>query len=201
MYDSPGDTPSLDPELPLSSKSSPLQTTFSVEASSKPNYLEARVPVPTHWDLDLLESLLEDDEDKLVVDFLQYEWPMSRSILPLTNGLAKVNHKGDIEFPDAINHYLVTEHSNNMLLGPFFTNPFPDRTALFPLNSMLKHDLDEKRVILDISFPSGHSVNDGIYKDHYLGVSIDLTCPTINSFTTMVKTVGPGTLMYKKDLC
>ena len=200
VYDSPGDTPSLDPELPLTGKSSPLQTIFSVRASGKPNYLEARVLVPTHWDLDLLESLLEDYEGKLTVDFLRYGWPMSRSILSHTNGSAKVNHKGEIEFPDAINHYLATEHSNNTLLGPFFTNPFLDRTASSPLNSVPKWDSDERRVILDMSFPSDHSINDGIDKDCYLGVCIDLTYPTIDSFTTMVKAVGPGALMYKRDL-
>ena len=52
-----------------------------------------------------------------------------------------------------------------------------------------------------MSFPPGHSVNDGIDKVHYLGVLIDLTYPTIDSFTTMVKAVGPGALMYKRDLC
>ena len=52
-----------------------------------------------------------------------------------------------------------------------------------------------------MSFPSGHSVNDRIDKDHYLGVSIDITYPTINSFTTIVKAMGPGAQIYKRDLC
>ena len=93
------------------------------------------------------------------------------------------------------------EHSNNTLLGPFFSNPFPDQTASFPLHSVPKYDLDKRRVILDMSFPPGHSINDGINKDWYLGVHIDLTYPTIDSFATMVKAVGPGALMYKRDLC
>ena len=114
-------------------QSSPLQTSFSVRASEKPNYLGARIPIPTHWDLDLLESLLEDYEDKLVVEFLRYGWLMSRSILPLTKSSGKVKHKGALEFPKAINQYLATEQSNNNLLGPFFSNPFPDRTASSPL--------------------------------------------------------------------
>ena len=117
---------------PLSGQSSPLQTIFSVRASGKPNYLGARVPVPTHWDLNLLENLLANYEDKMIVDFLKYSWPMSRSFLPLTSRSAKINHKGALDFPDAINHYLATEHSNNTLLGPFFTNPFPDRSASSP---------------------------------------------------------------------
>ena len=69
VYDAPESTLPQDPELPLAGKSSLLQTIFSVQASRKPNYFCARVPVPTHWDLDLLGSLLEDYEDKLVVNF------------------------------------------------------------------------------------------------------------------------------------
>ena len=199
VFDVPEST--LPQEFPLSGKSSLLQTIFLVWASTKPNYLCARVPVSTHWDLDLLDSLLEDYEDKLVVEFLRYGWSMSKSILPLTNGSAKVNHKGALEFPDAINHYLATEHSNNMLLDPFFNNPLPDRTASSSLNSVSKRDSDEHQVILDMSFPKGCSVNDRIDKDHYLGVVIDLTYPTIDSFATMMKAVSPGALMYKRDLC
>ena len=200
MYDPPEAICPPDPELLLSGESNPLQTIFSVRASGKPNYLGARVPVPTHWDLDLLENLLADFEVKLVVDFLRYGWPMSRSILRLTKGSAKVNHKGAIEFLDAINQYLATEHSNNTLLGPFFANPFPDRAASSPLNSLPKCDSDERNVILDMSFPPSHSINDGIDKDNYLGVAIDPIYPTIDSFATMVKAMGPSALMYKRDL-
>ena len=125
--------------------------------------------MPTHWDLDLLESMLLDYEDKIVVDFLCYGQSMSRYVLPLTNGLAKVNHKGALEFPEAINQYLAVEQSNNTLLGPFLENPFPDRTASSPLNSVPKNDSQECRVILDMSFPQASSVNDGIVKNRYLG--------------------------------
>ena len=143
VFDVPEGTQPWDPELPHSGESSLLQTIFLVKALRKPSYLEAKVPVPTRLDLDLLDSLLEDYEDKLVVYFLRYGWPMSRSIVSLTNGLAKVHHKGALDFPDAINHYLATEHFNNTLLVPFFTNRFPDRTASSPLNSVPKWDSDE----------------------------------------------------------
>ena len=53
---------------------------------------------------------------------------MRRGILPLTQGLEKTNHKGALEFPEAINQYLVTEQANNMLLGPFQQNLFPDHS-------------------------------------------------------------------------
>ena len=52
-----------------------------------------------------------------------------------------------------------------------------------------------------MSFSMGTSVNDAIDKDKYLGVAIELAYPTIDAFTTMVKAVGPGALMYKWDQC
>ena len=82
IYDLPKLETHLDPELPLLGHSSSLQTFFSIRASGKPNYLGARVAVPTHWDLDLLDSLLEGYEDRIVADLLHYGWPMSRSLFP-----------------------------------------------------------------------------------------------------------------------
>ena len=51
-----------------------------------------------------------------------------------------------------------------------------------------------------MSFPMGTSNIDGIDKDKYLGVAIELAYLTIDAFATMVKVMGPGALMYKWDL-
>ena len=60
IYDSPDLDMPLDPKLPLLGHASSLQTIFSVRASGKPNYLGTKMPVPTHWDLDHLDSLLQE---------------------------------------------------------------------------------------------------------------------------------------------
>ena len=57
VYDSPDFDIPLDPELPLSGQLSSLQTIFSVREVGNPNYLGVRVPVLTHQDLDLLDSM------------------------------------------------------------------------------------------------------------------------------------------------
>ena len=61
VYDSPGGKSPVDPEVPLSGNSSPLQTIFSVRVSGQPNYLGTRMPIPTYWDLDLMASLLDEN--------------------------------------------------------------------------------------------------------------------------------------------
>ena len=155
-----------------------------------------------HWDLSLLELLLGDYDDPMVIEFLHYGLPMSQNLFPITNGSSQVNHKGAQDFPEAINQYWEIEQANKLtVLGPFSHNPFLDRAASSPLNSVPKWDSDKCRVILDMSFPMGTSVNDGIDKDKYLGVAIELAYLTIDAFASMVKMVGPGALMYKWDLC
>ena len=47
----------------------------------------------------------------------------------------------------------------------------------------------------------GTSVNDGIYKDKYLGVAVELAYLTVDVFASMVKMVVSRALMYKWDLC
>ena len=53
---------------------------------------------------------------------------------------------------------------------------------------------------MDMSFPEGNSVNDGIMKDEYLHEKIRLTYPTVNSLVDIVRQKGCGCLLFKRDL-
>ena len=55
-------------------------------------------------------------------------------------------------------------------MGPFKVNPFNQPIGISPLNTRDKKDSSEKRIILDLSFPLGLAINEGIDKDKYLGV-------------------------------
>ena len=86
------------------------------------------------------------------------------------------------------------------MLGPFQENPF-DRPCFFsPLNTGDKHDSTEKRIILDLSFPKGNSVNDGVDKSKYLGKDIVLKFPTVDKLAEVMVRKGVGCLMFKRDL-
>ena len=51
-----------------------------------------------------------------------------------------------------------------------------------------------------MSWPLGGSVNDGISKDVYLGEVIDLHYASVEQVCSMVNEIGPGALIYKRDL-
>ena len=61
-------------------------------------------------------------------------------------------------------------------------------------------DSDSRRVIVDLSYPEGHSVNAGVSKDHYPGTPFLLTLPSIDVITQKVKKLGKGSLLYKIDI-
>ena len=54
---------------------------------------------------------------------------------------------------------------------------------------------DRHRVIVDLSWPQGASVNSGIDKSSYL--DFDLTFPTVNDIKSELKRLGCSALLYK----
>ena len=69
-----------------------------------------------------------------------------------------------------------------------------------PLMTRGKPGAPHRRVIVDLSFPKGQSVNTGVTKAIYLGTPFILTLPSIDTITSTVKKWGKGCLIYKLDI-
>ena len=165
------------------------------------NFQGLRLPVPSALRLPVWRSYLRDYGDYAVCDFLEFGWPVGfnySSSFPKT--LEFRNHKGAIDFPDAVDSYLLSETVRNAVIGPFSHNPFSCPVAVSPLNSVPKSDTTELRIILDLSWPVGSSVNDGIQSGSYLAQEIDLVYPTVDLIADRVAALGSGCLLFKRDL-
>ena len=172
-----------------------------VRASGFPNYVSCRLSVPSRLNIPLWRQYLHDYHDARICDFLEYGWPVGYDYSTQGFPVSQLrNHQGALLFPDAIDSYLQNEICRNAVLGPFETNPFSCSVALSPLNSVPKHDSAERRIIVDLSWPAGTSVNDGISSSSYLGEDISLTYPTVDSIASLIWSVGTGCLLYKRDL-
>ena len=110
------------------------------------------------------------------------------------------NWKGAQLYPPEIRKYLTKEIECKAVLGPFQKNPFNSPCFFSPLNTRDKRGLMEKRIILDLSFPEGNSVNDGLDKTKYLGDDIVLNFPTVDKLAEIMVKKGIRCLMFKKDL-
>ena len=69
-----------------------------------------------------------------------------------------------------------------------------------PMMTRQKPNAPHHRVIIDLSFPHGHSVNAGIPKDQYLGSPFILKLPTVDTITNQIKALGRGCKLYKIDI-
>ena len=103
-------------------------------------------------------------------------------------------------YPTEIRKYLKKEIDCEAVLGPFQENPCNRPCFFSPLNTRDKKDSKGKRIILDLSFPEGNSVNDGLDKTKYFREDIVLKFPTVDKLAEIMVSKGVGCLMFKRDL-
>ena len=146
-----------------------------------------RIPLQTSLNIAKWDKYLSqyDYEDKVIVDYLNFGWPLNFvGAYPLSGEMR--NHKGARDFSGYVNDYLQREVKEGRILGPFLQPPFP-KYAISPLNTVPKAESDARRVIVDLSWPLGTSVNDGIDNDMYLGEPTDLHFPTVDDIISLIQ--------------
>lgn len=130
-----------------------------------------------------------------MIDFLSYGWPVNYTAhTPPVSSLH--NHPSATNFDSHVQTYLDTELSWNAIAGPFDHPPFADDFVSSPP----KRGTSTWRVVMDLSFPHGSSVNDGISQDTYLGEHFKLRLPGIDRLVEFILEKGRNCLIFKKDL-
>lgn len=153
----------------------------------------------TTLNIPVWRSRLHHYQDNIIVDFLEYGWPINYQSQELPQTCLK-NHPSALRFSDHIDKFIIKEVSHGATAGPYDSNPLQLPLATSPLSAVPKKNTTDKRVVMDLSFPSSTSVNDGIPKDQFLGEPFKLTYPTIRSLIDIIQEHGPGCLLYKLDL-
>ena len=86
-------------------------------------------------------------------------------------------------------------------MGPFDRNPLGESPiAVSPLNSVPKSETSERRIILDLSFPPGRGVNDGIERNMFFGEPYKLRLSGTDDMFNLIHRKGSGCLLLKRDL-
>ena len=172
--------------------------------SGKYNFEGCRFPLNTNLNIDYFRFMLDGYSDFEICDFLEFGFPIGYfgkvQQQEFTSLQFVKNHKGAKDFPSEIQKYLNKELQNGTILGPFDHNPFICNVCISPLNSVPKKDTEERRIILDLSYPKGNAINDYISKEYYLGNQIRLVYPGVDSLVEIIKIKGRGCLLFKRDL-
>ncbi len=122
--------------------------------------------------------LLCDYPDMELCDFLEFGWPTNYMLptAPLPQRSHR-NHPSATAYPDHVQAYLAENAQRGALLGPFTEPPFHPFTHSSPLMSRPKRNSDKRRIIHDLSWPPGGSVNDKIPRDMYMGIHYNFGYP------------------------
>ena len=166
-----------------------IEANQQVRQSGKHNFQGCKILLPSSFNFPFLEQHLTDYQDTKLVDMLKFGFPIGR----INNKGSKQvpnNHLGARAFPAQMEKIVKKEIESGAAIGPFENSPFGNNTFYSPLNSVPKKGTDERRLILDLSYPIGNSINDSIDKDWYLGSCEKLTLPSIDALTDRIMQLG-----------
>ena len=162
-----------------------------------PNYQMARIPIKSGLNVQACERYLHDYADKCLLQYIRFGFPLSL-IAPheLCNKEA-INHYSAIQYPSQVQEYLKKEKALGALLGP--VNYPHDQYHCSPLLTRPK-DVNKRRIILNLSYPYGQSVNDHVDKDKFDSVAFSLKFPTIDNITQDIIDNKGDTVLFKVDV-
>ena len=109
-----------------------------------------------------------------------------------------MNHTSAVAFPEVVDEYLDTEVILNVMVGPFHISPF-HKMHVSPMIMHSKPD-GSRRLIVDLSWPHGTSVNSRIPDNIFNDVGYALKYPTIDHIVEQMAKSADDALLYKIDL-
>ena len=141
----------------------PIDVHKKVRQTGLPNFMSARIPVESQLNIDKWKEALVDYWDQQLIQLLEYGFPLdfNRTCKLRHEG---VNHNSANQFPSDIEAYISEETHYGAIIGPFDKNPI-EGGHISPFMTRHKPDSDRRRVIIDLSWPIGKSVNAGIDKE------------------------------------
>ena len=169
-----------------------------IRATGLPNYKQARFPIKSNLNLPAWEKYLADYPDQRIYQYLKFGFPLSLTDPDAIHNTSISNHFSALQYPQAIQQYLDKEKAFGAIIGPFSDIP-SDKFHCSPMLTRPK-DIDKRRVILNLSYPKGHSLNDNVDKQLFDGKKFILKFPTIDDICNEICNNPNEILMSKIDI-
>ena len=169
----------------------------SVKNSGQPNYISARIQVPTELNIANWRAICGNYKDQLLLDYLEFGFPLCVNRDELQFSTHVENHPSAVNFPSDVDTYFQKELSHKAIVGPFHDFPFPVHFS--PLLSRPKPD-DTRWVIVNLSYPYGASLNDCISDAIYDNVSFQLKYPAVQDIVEEIQALNSDVLLSKIDI-
>ena len=149
-----------------------------VASKGRHNYEGASIPVPSGLLIPSWRRFLDDYHDDRLVDYLEFGWPINFAEGTVLQSTLD-NHPSATQHSEHLDYYVQTELGHGALLSQFEKPPMA-LIHISPLLTRDKKDSDHRRVIMDLSWPPGGAVNDGITAQIYVDGPGTISLPTVD---------------------
>ncbi len=197
--------PNIDPTWPSHHLPEPYRSIYlKVQESGVFNHLHCRIPLPSSLKMDVWRHLADvtDLPDKTLCDYLDFGYPAGTQ-RPVNLHHFNDNHASAFREAEKVDSYIKTETEHLAILGPMPEPPFIPWVQINPLmtkDKRLPGGKIKTRIITDLSWPPGSSVNDAIDPDVYMGESLKFKLPQSDNLMNMIIQHGRGCYMYSHDI-
>ena len=175
-----------------------LRIAETIRQTGLPNYRGARIPIKSGLNLEAWERHLSDYPNRKLMQYLKFGFPLSIQTPDKLTNIDVKNHFTALQHPKEVATYLQQEMSFGAILGPFDKPPC-EHIHCSPLLTRPK-DGNKRRVILNLSYPYGGSVNDQVDKQHFDGSEFILRFPTIDDIVAEINKLGDDVVLAKIDV-
>ena len=162
-----------------------------------PNFLGMSIPVKTNLNVSNWRKSLCDYFDQQLPNFIVFGFLLDfdRNV-SLCN--THRNHTSTVKFSSHVDQYIQEELKHGAIMPPFDCPPVPLHVST--IMTRPKANSEVRRTIIDLSWPKGCSVNDGVAKDFYLGIEFQLKYPSVDSIIRTLNNWGPACSIFKIDI-
>ena len=155
-----------------------VQLHTQICTSPLPNALSAQIAVLSNLNISNWHACLQNYSDAIIVDYLKFGWPINYTATTPPQPVC-TNQPSAFTHETHVRQFIVTEVSLQATAGPFRANSFDCSLMISSLLTVPKKNSASHRIVMDLSFPVGCSVNDGIPKDTFLGEPFQLCLPGV----------------------
>ena len=188
-----------DRQTPTSSNlQSYINMAKTIGATGLPNYQMARLPVHSNLNIDAWRHHLQGYHNEYLIQYLTFGFPLSLSKDRSPNNPNIANHHSALHFEAAVSDYIDKEITLGAILGPFDEIEY----SSFHCSPLLTRPKDgnKRRVILNLSYPTGASLNDAVTRDLFDDKSFTLRFPTIDDIVDKIRSTKGTALLSKIDV-
>lgn len=172
----------------------------AVRNTGVPNEIVARIPIKRALDIPKWQAASQGHpDDEIVLKGIQYGFSLQYCGDVLSE-VTEEAHASGLKYPDHVTEYIQTEVELGAMIGPFEQPPFVPWCRTSPIMSRPKGEGSKRRVIVDLSYPPGGNVNQGVIKNNYYGRYISHKLPRIDEVVDTITSLDYNVALATVDI-